>query len=477
MSEIEAGEGRGFERAARSAIAGSVVVAVLCLIAVVSALIATAPRSGVASVQVFDEASVLNTASVERQIGALATHRPVRVVVWTRAGSPSDDLGEEALAWADSRPAGLLHSAAGAWTDGLLFIAVSVDQRGASGGLSRVETRFGPDVEIRDAETLRRVENSGFTDFLHGRWDEGVVGIAETAAAEMGRPVRSWTGPVIGASLVLLLAAGANLVSVLAMRARFRRAVEDLACDAERPEVLVAASRIPAGSRFGARIAETARAVSEQRSEGSRLRAAIDARRTWAVNAANPGLWDDLGGFARIAGSGREASEALSRATGLYEGGDPCVPIWDEEIEEAARALRDRDDRFIRAKAGPELEADLAGFCEDALQRLGEIGARAVDARGEDALRLLEEIAEIRDGLSARMAGIEQASTGALLSRGKAEEISAAIAKERAEPGRRPQSVTGFYDRENFYPPVAFVRGYDRGRRRHRARRNAVLST
>ena len=124
----------------------------------------------VTAVEVHDEAEVLDPVRVEEDIAALRTYAPVRVVVWTRDGGPSDNINAETLAWARDLPDEELLSPDGRyWADGTLVITLSVENTTGTGS-GQVGTYFGEDIAVELHERSGGSPSHGYDHFQALNW-------------------------------------------------------------------------------------------------------------------------------------------------------------------------------------------------------------------------------------------------------------------------------------------------------------------
>lgn len=421
----------------------------------------------VTAVEVHDEAEVLDPVRVEEDIAALRTYAPVRVVVWTRDGGPSDNINAETLAWARDLPDEELLSPDGRyWADGTLVITLSVENTSGTGS-GQVGTYFGEDIAVESTSAQEDLQSRGYEHFRALDWGSGVTAIADAAAGEMARPAWTRFSITYGVPLALAMLAAANIAGVRSMGARFRTANDRFSITTQDVHTTVSDTEYVLDHGFGARVRSTAGSVLRQYDRTLEERDAIAESPVWKVNAVNIRLWRDIRDIRRSAESIEDASALLRRATVLYLGDGDWKQVWDEEIEETADHLRTaRDDGGLRRRAGAAVAAELHDFCTTALVRLEEVHDRGAAGGGENISACLEEIAEIRGDLTRRMYEIERAA--APTNSAKARYVDRAIADDRWTRNDRSRSITGFYDRRSFYSPQSFIIGFAVGARSHR---------
>ena len=456
-----------FDRRVRTASVLSGALIVLCLLTAAVLAVLGRPTEPVTAVEVRDDAEVLDSVLVGEEIAGLRTHSPVRIVVWTRAGAPDDNLNEETLDWARDRSEEDLLSPDGRyWADGTLVIALSVEESSGTGS-GQVGTYFGEDIAVEPTSAQEELQSRGHEHFRALNWGSGVTAIAEAAAGEMARPAWTRFSITFGIPLVLALLAAANIAGVRSMGKRFRTANDRFSITTQDVHTTVSDTEYVLDHGFGSRVRTTAGTVLRQYDRTLADRDAIAEAAVWKVNAANIRLWREIRGIRRSAEDIEDSSGLLRRATVLYLGDGDWKQVWDEEIEETADHLRTaRDDGGLRRRAGAAVAAELHDFCTTALVRLEEVRDRGAAGGGENISACLEEIAEIRGDLTRRMYEVERAA--APTNSAKARYVDRAIADDRWTRNDRSRSITGFYDRRSFYSPQSFIIGFAVGARSHR---------
>lgn len=461
-----------FSRTARSAVLLSAVVVAVSILAAIVLTLLGRPGHMAGPVEVTDDAGVMDTVLVEERIGQLRTYAPVRVVVWTRTGDPSDNLNAELLEWARAHPEKDLISADGRkWADGLLLLGLSVEQNDEI-GRGQIATHFGEDVKVEPVSEQKKLQEKGYDDFRNRSWEDGIVAVADAAAGEMARP--AWTRPAVTLVLPLIvgLLALANAAGVLVMRSRFQEAADRFTRTTENVHQTVNDTEFILDHGFGAKVRSTAASLLRQYDRTLDERDAIADSSRWAVNALNIPLWLRIRSLDETASDIGDTTGVVQRASALYAADGQWEQVWEEEVRETARHLEEaRSSDTIRSRAGSAQHADLTAFCTQALSELEEIRQQGTRGGGENIEACLEKIRAIRDELTRRMRQIEQSAMPS--NSQHARYVDKAIMKERDRRNRRSRSITGFYDRPSFYSPTAFAIGYTAGTNRHRAAERA----
>ena len=464
-----------FTRTARGATLVSAAVALVCVLAAIALSLLGRPGSPVEQVEVTDDAGVIDPVLVEERIGELRTYAPVRVVVWTRQGEPSDNINAEALEWARSQPEKDLLSPDGRkWADGLFLLALNVEQDDTVGS-GQIATHFGEDVKVEPVSEQKKLQEQGYDDFRNRSWEDGLVAIADAAAGEMARP--AWTRAGISLVLPLVLAglALANAAGVQIMRVRFAEAADRFTRTTENVHATVSATEFILDHGFGGKVRNTAASLLRQYDRTLDERDAIADSSRWAVTAANVSLWSRIKRLNEAAGDIGESTGVVQRATSLYSADGQWEQVWQDEVEETAKHLQEaRDSDTIRRRAGAAQAGELAAFCTQALAQLDDIREQGTRGGGENIEECLERISGIRAELTRRMQAIEAAAMPS--NRSHARYVDKAIMQERRRRSARSRSITGFYDRPSFYSPTAFAIGYTSGTRRHQAAEKARQS-
>lgn len=135
------------------------------------------------SVEVHDEAGVLQVAAVRDSLAQLEFRKPVRLEVLTLSGvRAGDNFNMAVLEWARANePDWISASNPNYWADGLVVLAVSPDGRW-------VGTYFGEDVKV-DLSLQQDIQGAGKGAFVKADWAGGLLNMGESAANLIGRGI------------------------------------------------------------------------------------------------------------------------------------------------------------------------------------------------------------------------------------------------------------------------------------------------
>lgn len=177
------------------------------------------------NVTIDDTAGVINKARLRDALDDIDFYEPTNVAVYTRKGEYSDDINTKTLQYAKSvHPEWISDKPedyGDYWADGLLIITLSVE----GSGHGQVGTYFGEDRKVSTGQ-MEKIHEKGYSDFKLSRWTDGVIAVADGAAAIMNRPWYKapalwWTGGIVG-GLGSIFA-----ISVVVVRRTWRRNFEE----------------------------------------------------------------------------------------------------------------------------------------------------------------------------------------------------------------------------------------------------------
>ncbi|VEI17321.1 DUF5129 domain-containing protein [Actinomyces viscosus] len=137
------------------------------------------------TVEVHDEAGILQTEPLTREIQAMRFRQDVHVAVLTVPGWDVDNLNDAVLAYARSHEADtdvpwISTSNPNYWSDGLVILAVAPDAR-------KVGCYFGEDVAVPLAQQAA-IQDAAKDQYRRADWYGGTVSMATKTADVVGRP-------------------------------------------------------------------------------------------------------------------------------------------------------------------------------------------------------------------------------------------------------------------------------------------------
>ena len=137
------------------------------------------------SVEVHDEAGVLQSEPLAKEIQAMRFRRDVHVAVLTVPGWDVDNLNDAVLEYARSHQGDtdvpwISTSNSNYWSDGLVILAVAPEAR-------KVGCYFGEDVAV-PLEQQAAIQDAAKNQYRQADWYGGTVSMAAKAAGIIGRP-------------------------------------------------------------------------------------------------------------------------------------------------------------------------------------------------------------------------------------------------------------------------------------------------
>ena len=236
------------------AVASLILKIVVVLLLVVGApLLALWPfgRTHAPSVEVHDEAGVLQVDGTTSALEKLRFREDVTLVVVTLDAGYNSNFNSEVLAYArKNHPEWISASDPNYWADGLVILGVSPSGRW-------VGCYFGEDVKV-DSALQRDIQDAGKKSFGQGRWAPGVEQMAARAADVMGRPIGSDLAVLFVSAVGViggLVLAGAMIRTYVAARAAFagaRRHYAQVTTDYDATQIR--AGLIPTNDAHGAQV-------------------------------------------------------------------------------------------------------------------------------------------------------------------------------------------------------------------------------
>ena len=137
------------------------------------------------SVEVHDEAGILQTEPLAKEIQAMRFRQDVHVAVLTVPGWDVDNLNDSVLEYARSHSSDtdvpwISTSNSNYWSDGLVILAVAPEAR-------KVGCYFGEDVAV-PLEQQAAIQDAAKNQYRQADWYGGTVSMAAKTADVIGRP-------------------------------------------------------------------------------------------------------------------------------------------------------------------------------------------------------------------------------------------------------------------------------------------------
>ncbi|WP_413249398.1 DUF5129 domain-containing protein [Sinomonas flava] len=278
------------------------VVVLLWIAAALLGWLGLATPAAVASppseVVVEDTAGALYRPQLDPALAQISFYEPTKVVVFTRAGSPNDNLNEEVLRFARDRHPEWLSSDRQKWADGLFVIALDTTGR-------QVGTYFGEDRKV-SLDEQAAIQEDTHQLFREAQWTDGVIAGVKSAASRIARPWYLSPAVLITAGvtgLVGLAGAGTWLGVRAWRRKKFAEALDSgdrsySSVTMRLDETELNASTIPEESTYGALVLERWHSFRQQHREATELRdrlTALDSKgRSGGKNLADARRYEEL---------------------------------------------------------------------------------------------------------------------------------------------------------------------------------------
>lgn len=444
------------------AVAGTLVT-VLVAIGCLAFYLFTGPMHPVRDVEIFDDAQILDSTLVKRELSRVNTFKDTRVIVWTRNGSPQDNINAETLNWARQHQDLNLMSGP-AWSNGTFIITVSVEDNSTRGS-GQVGTYFGEDIKIASAEAQTELREPGYQYFKQRNWSQGVVAITEANARRMARPAVRNPTVLQGIALAVAVFSVVNFVSAFRRVRRFESDAKVFDAVTVNVNERVAATDFILDEGFGAKIHNAAATLLRNYTDALDLRDSIKSTSFFALNVLNRPLKKRIDAFSDKTDQIENATDMVDRATALYSRDEQnWQAVWKQEIDDTRSHLKTvLSDRTLATKADSSLYQSLCEFAKEGIQKLDQIEYGVSYDDGTNTSAYLDQIARIREELTSRMNNIQE---DVLLRSGKQKRfIQEATERSLRSNRARSHSLTGYFDTRSFYAPAAFATGYNNGLR------------
>lgn len=441
---------------------GVVALSVLLIAAfpVVWVLRATASGTESPTVEIRDQAGVVQTEPLAEDLAGIDFHVPVHLAVLTVGDVPTGTLNDAVLEVARTQPtdvAWIDPDDANYWADGLVILAVAPDQR-------LVGTYFGEDVAVSlDAQAA--IQDAMKDDFRAADWAGGLVEGARTAAALVARPVWATAGMSVLAGV--LSALGLGIGGWLGLRGRTtRRRFEEartayghVTRDYDATEI--AAGTIPTDNYYGAQV--MARFADFSSAYHALTRSFMDlgapSGATWYTGATRR-VVDDLRSRATeldgLDDTILHANDLLTRTSRWRDAWEAEQGLVREDLA-SLESLADEVAASQRRSAGFVETGSARTFARDAERELDIMTGRLEDG----AATPVDALAEL-DVLSDR---IRQQATGLIRSALDADDSAEGRLRRESyaeQSDRTPAAYTGWWDDpsggRHAYDPASTIR-------------------
>lgn len=441
----------------------SLVVTVLVAVGCLAFYLFTGPSHQVQDIEVFDDAQVLDSTLVENELKQVHTFKDTRVIVWTRNGSPQDNINAETLNWARQHQDLNLISG-NAWSNGTFIITVSVEDNSTRGS-GQVGTYFGEDIKISSAEAQTELREPGYEYFKQRNWSQGVIAITEANAKRMARP--ALRNPIVlqGATVAVAVLSLVNFVAVFRRVRRFESDTEVFNSVTVNVNERVAGTDFILDEGFGAKIHNASATLLRNYTDALDLRDSIRATSFFALHVLNVPLKKRIDMFSDKTDQIENATDMVDRATALYSRDEQnWQAVWKEEIDDTRSHLQTvLTDSTLASQADPSMYQSLREFAKESIQKLDQIEYGAMHDDGTNTSAYLDQIAQIREQLTTHMTSIQD---DVLARSGKQQRFIRDATEQTLRSNRaRSRSLTGYFDMRSFYTPAAFSIGYNRGLR------------
>ncbi|MDQ0707850.1 putative membrane protein YgcG [Arthrobacter woluwensis] len=430
-------------RSVNIAIRAARAVTALLFAAVVPLLAGALPARAddVTSLVIEDTAGALYLPQLRPAIAKISFYQPTKVVIFTRAGSRSDDLNEEVLRFARSRHPEWITADGQKWADGLFVFALDTTGR-------HVGTYFGEDRKIPlDEQTAIQEDTKSL--FREAQWTDGTIEGVRSAASRIARPwylspATLWTGGIVGGGA---LVGGGIWAGVRANnRRKFAEAFDAgdrayASVTLQLQETELNASTIPDTSAYGSRVLERWHTLEEQLRDTTMLRDKLAAMtpKERSVSAAV----SDASRFREQAETLDGLDDAIADSNALLNLNSSWREGWRRQSEALVGELSEVEQMLNGNPTGAGLEsaAALRAHAAGALQRLSGLEA-GLDDRSVTPDAALDAIKAERE----QMADLLQRHADAVIAATTRSEREADLMREKIDAASASRPDTRRYN-------------------------------
>lgn len=470
-------------RSVNIAIRAARAVTALLFAAVVPLLAGALPAraDGVTSLEIEDTAGALYLPQLRPAIEKISFYQPTKVVIFTRAGSRSDDLNEEVLGFARSRHPEWITADGQKWADGLFVFALDTTGR-------HVGTYFGEDRKI-PLDEQKAIQEDTKSLFREAQWTDGTIEGVRSAASRIGRPwylapATLWTGGIVGGGA---LVGGGIWAGVRANnRRKFAeefdagdRAYASVALQLQETELN--ASTIPDTSAYGSRVLERWHTLEERLRDTTMLRDKLSAM-TPKERSVSTAVTDAVR-FRDQAETLDGLDDAIADSNALLNLNASWRDAWRRQSEALVGELSEVEQMLNGNPTGAGLEsaAALRSHAAGALQRLSGLEA-GLDDRSVTPDAALDALKSERE----QMAMLLQRHADAVIAASTRSEREADLMREKidAASSSRPDTrrsngsiVDVAFPRVPIISVINFGSGLDAGQHAVDSARSAASSS
>ena len=283
-----------------------------------------------ADIVVEDTAGSLDSKSLIPAIEEVNFNEPTKVVIYTRAGDPNDNLNEEVLRFAREAHPEWLSSNRQEWADSLFIFALDTSGR-------QVGTYFGEDRKVSPGQR-DDIQESTKELLREAQWTDATIAGVERAAQLMNRPW--YKSPVLYISTgILVVTGGISLGSTLAVRRIYRNrskkalqtantSYANVSMDLEVTELN--AKTINSSSRYGSLVLEKYRGFMVAYTQLTKQSHAAEALTTKDLNNKRTALL--LEKFAKKATELDRLDDVIADTNMLLNMGSGWGAAWDRQL-------------------------------------------------------------------------------------------------------------------------------------------------
>lgn len=418
-------------------------VTALLFAAVVPLLAGALPAraDGVTSLEIEDTAGALYLPQLRPAIEKISFYQPTKVVIFTRAGSQSDDLNEEVLRFARSRHPEWITADGQKWADGLFVFALDTTGR-------HVGTYFGEDRKV-PLDEQKAIQEDTKSLFRQAQWTDGTIEGVRSAASRIGRPwylapATLWTGGIVGGGA---LVGGGIWAGVRANnRRKFAEAFDAgdrayASVTLQLQETELNASTIPDTSAYGSRVLERWHTLEEQLRDTTTLRdklAAMTPKERSVATAVS-----DAVRFRDQAETLDGLDDAIADSNALLNLNSSWRDAWRRQSEALVGELAEVEQMLNGSPTGAGLEsaAALRAHAAGALQRLSGLEA-GLDDRSVTPDAALDALKTERE----QMAELLQRHADAVIAATTRSEREAELMREKIDAASASRPDTRRYN-------------------------------
>lgn len=433
-------------------------IAVLLIVYIILVGILGAPKHEVTSVGVDDqtaengETGQVDPILVEKELEGYPAYKDLKVFVYAKNGSPSDNINEDTLNYMrDKHPEFI---SGDKWADGTLILTLNIESRGDSVGSGQIGTYFGEDVKIPKIGQQQNIQSKGYDKFKENNWSQGIINVGQAASDIMAQPKYASVPVAIYYSIIIVFFVLVWAVVNNVARRVFNSSAAHLDENAQGLNDYVRDADDVLVGKYAERIAESSHDLLISYTDLLEIRDKL-MRTVWFLVA-----FHSIKVYKFYKKSNEVVGELnlLIDAMDIYEKNPGWEQAWENQIEDTESAIRDL--AFGERISGLDSSAKLYNIVSAEMESIREdmySGTQDVDV-------LFMRVDKINQAISDHVEKQMEYDLGRESNLKKRSMIEKSIQRENREYNRVGRaSLFTYYSPVMYYSPYSYATGYSSG--------------